>query len=65
MLGQVAVLPTAKRKLPVLTSEGDPAFLIDALATAHPTSRYGLMAFNNDAVGRQERSYGKRRAVRR
>ena len=30
--------------------EGDPALLIDALATAHPTSRYGLMAFNNDAV---------------
>jgi hypothetical protein len=30
--------------------EDDPAFLIDALATAHPTSRYGLMAFNNDAV---------------
>ena len=30
--------------------EDDPAFLIDALATAHPTNRYGLMAFNNDAV---------------
>jgi hypothetical protein len=30
--------------------EEDPAFLVDALATAHPASRHGLMAFKSDAV---------------
>ncbi|NUO53787.1 MAG: hypothetical protein HOV80_33490 [Polyangiaceae bacterium] len=28
----------------------DPGFLIDALADAHPTSRHGLMIYDNDAV---------------